>query len=169
MITSKSFHTDLVNLQQNLFGFALRLTADHNDALDLLQDTNLKVLENAHRYVPGTNFKGWAYTIMQNAFYNQYQRSCHPVARTDSLDFHYTSIVSRADEAMSPHQCCEMIEIENAIHGLRLDHRIAFSMLVYGFRYKEISKITGYSEIIVKNNIALARRSLHSVLSAYRV
>lgn len=169
MITSKSFHTDLVNLQQNLFRFALRLTADHNDALDLLQDTNLKVLENACRYVPDTNFKGWVFTIMQNAFYNQYQRSCHPVARTDSLDFHCTGIVSRADEAMSPQQCCEMIEIKNAIHGLRADYRTAFTMLVYGFRYKEISRIIGCSEIIVKNNIALARRSLYSTLSAYRV
>lgn len=85
------------------------------------------------------------------------------------MDFHYTSIISRADEGMSPQQCCEMLEIKNAIHGLHHDHRIAFSMLVYGFRYKEISKITGYSEIMVKNNIALARRSLHSTLSEYRV
>lgn len=169
MIKTKSLHTDLVNMQPILLRFELRLTADHDDALDLLQDTNLKVLENSHRYVPDTNFRSWVLKIMQNTYFNNYQRSRHPLAQTDSLDAHYKGIVSRADESMSPQQCCETLEIKNAIRSLRSDHRVAFSLLVYGFRYREISKITGSSEIIVKNNIALARRSLHSSLAAYRV
>lgn len=166
---SVSLHSDLVSLQKLLLRFALRLTADHDDALDLLQDTNLKVLENAHRFSPDTNFKAWVFTIMQNTFYNLCQRSRHPLSCTDSIESHYAGILSCADDSMSPLQCCEMVEINNAIERLRFDRRTQFSMLIFGYRYKEISRLTGCPESIVKNNIALARRTLHSSLAAYRV
>ncbi len=164
-----SLHSDLLSLQKRLFKFALRLTADHDDALDLLQDTNLKVLENAHRFSPDTNFKAWVFTIMQNTFYNLCQRSRHPLSRTDSIESDYSKVVARADDAMSPQQCCEMVDIHEAIDRLRTDHRVPFSMFIFGYRYKEISRLTGCPETIVKNNISLARRALHSSLAAYRV
>lgn len=166
---SKFVHSNLVSFQANLFRFAFRLTADNEDALDLLQDTNLKVLENSHRFVPESNFKGWVFTIMRNLYINQYQRSRHPLSQTDSLDSNYKRILSCADESMSPEQFFEMAEIKSAIRSLCDDYRTPFTMLIYGFRYKEISKITGFPETKVKNNIAFARRCLHSTLAAYRV
>lgn len=169
MFNSESLQSNLVALQAELLRFAMRLTADRDDALDLLQDTNLKIMENSGRFVPDTNFKGWAFKIMQNIFFNNCQRARHPLAQTVSLDAHFYNIASRADCAMSPQQRCETLEIKKAVRGLRTDHRTAFTMLIYGYRYKEISNVTGWSETIVKNNIALARRSLQSTLEAYRV
>lgn len=166
---SNSLHTDLVSLQQILLRFALSLTADHDDALDLLQDTNLKVLENARLFTPGSNFKAWVFSIMKNTFYNLCQRSHHPLSRTDSIESHFDKIVSCPDASMSPHQCCEMKDIKNAIGNLRKEYRTAFLLLTFGYRYKEISRLTDCPETIVKNNIAFARRTLHTTLAAYRV
>ena len=45
-------------------GNAYKLTADREEANDLLQETSLKALDNEEKYVPDTNFKGWMYTIM---------------------------------------------------------------------------------------------------------
>ena len=40
------FQQKLLSLQENMMNFALMLTANRDDAQDLLQDTTLKVLDN---------------------------------------------------------------------------------------------------------------------------
>ena len=64
------FDKALVALQEELLRFAYKLTANREEANDLLQETSLKALDNEEKYVPDTNFKGWMYTIMRNAFIN---------------------------------------------------------------------------------------------------
>ena len=63
---SLSFRKDLIGVQEELLRFAYKLTADREEANDLLQETSLKALDNEEKYVPDTNFKGWMYTIMRN-------------------------------------------------------------------------------------------------------
>ena len=65
-----NFKKDLLEVQAELFRFAYKLTADRDDANDLLQETSLKALDNEDKYIPDTNFKGWMYTIMRNIFIN---------------------------------------------------------------------------------------------------
>ena len=65
-----SFRKDLLAVQEELLRFAYKLTADREEANDLLQETSLKALDNEDKYEPDTNFKGWMYTIMRNAFIN---------------------------------------------------------------------------------------------------
>ena len=63
-----SFRKDLISVQEELLRFAYKLTADKEEANDLLQETSLKALDNEDKYMPDTNFKGWMYTIMRNIF-----------------------------------------------------------------------------------------------------
>ena len=67
---SLSFRKDLIGVQDELLRFAYKLTTDREEANDLLQETSLKALDNEDKYTPDTNFKGWMYTIMRNAFIN---------------------------------------------------------------------------------------------------
>ena len=64
------FTQHLLNVQSELFRFAFKLTADREEANDLLQETSLKALDNEEKFTPDTNFKGWMYTIMRNIFIN---------------------------------------------------------------------------------------------------
>ena len=50
------FKKNLLGLQENMMSFALMLTANRDDAQDLLQDTTLKVLDNQEKYVDNLNF-----------------------------------------------------------------------------------------------------------------
>ena len=75
------FQQKLVGLQENMLNFALMLTADRDDAQDLLQDTTLKVLNNQEKFVDNVNFKGWVLTVMRNIFINNY----HKVVRTQTI------------------------------------------------------------------------------------
>ena len=63
-----NFAQDLLSVQTELLNFAYKLTADREEANDLLQETSLKALDNEEKYTAETNFKGWVYTIMRNIF-----------------------------------------------------------------------------------------------------
>ena len=77
-----SFRKDLLAVQEELLRFAYKLTADREEANDLLQETSLKALDNEDKFEPDTNFRGWMYTIMRNIFINNYRKI---VRETDFL------------------------------------------------------------------------------------
>ena len=64
---TENFYRALVSLQPELLCFALKLTADKNDAKDLYRQHH-KSLDNESRFTNDYNFKGWVYTIMRNLF-----------------------------------------------------------------------------------------------------
>lgn len=91
-----NFAQNLLSVQTELRHFAYKLTADREDANDLLQETSLKVLDNEDKYTDETNFKGWVYTIMRNIFINNYrktQRDQTYVDQTDNQFFMLTRLI----------------------------------------------------------------------------
>ena len=67
-MTAVEFNQQLVSFQNPLKYFALKLTADNEDAEDLLQETLLKALRYKDKFQDQTNLKAWLYTIMKNTF-----------------------------------------------------------------------------------------------------
>lgn len=65
----------MLSVQTELLNFAYKLTADREEANDLLQETSLKALDNEDKYTAETNFKGWIHTIMRNIFINNYRKA----------------------------------------------------------------------------------------------
>ena len=59
-MNTSQFQKKLLGMQENMMNFALMLTANREDAQDLLQETSLKVLDNREKYVDNRNFKGYA-------------------------------------------------------------------------------------------------------------
>ena len=83
---SLSFRKDLIGIQEELLRFAYKLTANREEANDLLQETSLKALDNEDKYIPDTNFKGWMYTIMRNIFINNYRKIVRDQTYVDQTD-----------------------------------------------------------------------------------
>ena len=86
---SLSFRKDLIGVQEELLRFAYKLTANREEANDLLQETSLKALDNEEKYVPDTNFKGWMYTIMRNIFINNYRKIVRDQTFVDQTDTNF--------------------------------------------------------------------------------
>ncbi|BCO62683.1 ECF RNA polymerase sigma factor SigH [Mycobacterium intracellulare] len=64
----------MVALMPALHSYAMRLTRNHADADDLLQDTMLKAFKSFHTFRPGTNIRAWLYRIQTNSYISSYQR-----------------------------------------------------------------------------------------------
>ena len=64
----KRFTEEAMPLLDQLYGGALRMTRNPQDAEDLVQETYLKAFNAFDSFKPGTNLKAWLYRIMTNAY-----------------------------------------------------------------------------------------------------
>ncbi|MDF9829743.1 RNA polymerase sigma factor [Parabacteroides sp. PF5-6] len=163
-MNTHQFQQNLVGLQDNMLNFALKLTANSDEAHELLQDTTLKVLDNQEKYIDNTNFKGWVLTIMRNIFINNY----HKVVRTQTMvdqyaDLYNLEVLSEASFD-SPETSYRIQEINQAIEKLEDDLRIPFSFYLSGYKYHEIADQLAMPLGTVKSRIYFARQELQQNL-----
>lgn len=163
-MTTKEFQLNLIDLQESLMRFAYILTADKEDAKDLVQETTLKALKYADSFVIKSNFKAWTYTIMKNTFINNYRRgSLHNTNRDKQKQtFFITEVLS--DESYEADASYSEIEITHAIEQLREMHRVPFKLHIYGYKYKEIAEELNLKIGTVKSRIFLSRKILKDQL-----
>lgn len=162
------FQKKLLSLQENMMNFALTLTADKNDAQDLMQDTTLKVLDNQEKFVDNVNFKGWVLTIMRNIFINNY----HKIVRTQTVvdqDIDLYSLDIMNDSGFdNPDGAYQIQEITSAIESLNEELKVPFSMFVSGYKYNEIAEALDVPLGTVKSRIFFARQELKKKLKDFR-
>jgi RNA polymerase sigma-70 factor (ECF subfamily) len=163
-----TFTQNLLGMQSELRRFALKLTADIEDANDLLQETSLKALDNEDKYTPDTNFKGWMYTIMRNIFINNYRKTVRDqtfVDHTENL-FHLNLPQDSGFESTEGNY--DLKEIRKIVHSLPKEYRVPFSMYVSGFKYREIAEKLGLPIGTVKSRIFFTRQRLQKDLKDFR-
>lgn len=154
------FRNKLLGLQDYMMNFALTLTADREDAMDLTQETSLRVLDNLEKYTDNRNFKGWVLTVMRNIFINNYRRvlRSQTVVEQDIDLYHLESTTESSIE--TPESACRLQEITKAISELNDELRVPFTMYVSGYRYNEIADALGIPLGTVKSRIFFARQAL---------
>lgn len=161
------FKERLLALQSNLFSFAYRLTADSEEAQDLLQDTTLKALDNESKYTDNSNFKGWLFTIMRNIFINNYRRSIKERTVMDSSEDLYQLNYKQELSTSTPDGAYAVAEITKIIDSFTEEYRQPFSMYVAGYKYEEIAEILNIPLGTVKSRIFTTRQRLRVMLKDY--
>ena len=156
------FTQHLLNVQSELFRFAFKLTADREEANDLLQ-TSLKALDNEEKFTPDTNFKGWMYTIMRNLFINNYRRSVRELNFLDSNFTDYAQIqVAKDDDKFE--ETYDLKLLYRIINKLPDDTKQPFMMFVSGLKYKEIAEKMDLPIGTIKSRLHFARKKLQKDL-----
>ena len=159
-MNSVSFKKNLLGVQEELLRFAYKLTANCEEANDLLQETSLKALDNEDKYTPDTNFKGWMYTIMRNIFINNYRKIVRDQTFVDHTDNLYHLSMSQNSGFDSTEGAYDMKEIHRIVGLLPKEYRIPFAMHVSGFKYREIAEKLGLPLGTVKSRIFFTRQRL---------
>ena len=159
-----NFAQNLLSLQPELLNFAYKLTADHEEANDLLQETSLKALDNEDRYTDETNFKGWMYTIMRNIFINNYRKIVRDQTFVDHTDNLYHLNLPQDSGFDSTEGAYDIKEIHRVVNLLPNEYRIPFAMHVSGFKYREIAEKLSLPLGTVKSRIFFTRQRLQGQL-----
>ena len=163
-MNSISFKKNLLSVQEELLRFAYKLTADREEANDLLQETSLKALDNEDKYITDTNFKGWMYTIMRNIFINNYRKIVRDQTFVDHTDNLYHLNLPQDSGFDSTEGAYDIKEIHRVVNLLPNEYRIPFAMHVSGFKYREIAEKLSLPLGTVKSRIFFTRQRLQGQL-----
>ncbi len=163
-----NFAQDLLSVQTELLNFAYKLTADREEANDLLQETSLKALDNEDKYTAETNFKEWIYTIMRNIFINNYRKALRDQTYVDQTDNQFYLNQNIDIEGDSTEGSYDLKEMRRIVNALPKEYRIPFSMYVSGFKYREIADKLGLPLGTVKSRIYFTRQKLQEELKDFR-
>lgn len=166
-MTRKEFNTMVTIQSESLKGSALRFTKSQEEADDLIQDTLVKAIANYNKYRPGTNLKGWLYTIMKNTFINTYR-----LASKKSTFVIQSDQISCANLMYSSNKNAGELkfvleDIQKALSTLSDEYYIPFIMYFEGYKYREIAAQLDLPIGTIKTRIYVARKSLQNKLLTY--
>lgn len=167
-MSTLEFNQKVLGLSDKLRYFAYSLTANTDDAKDLLQDTLAKAFAHKDSFAEATNLHAWLYTIMRNIFINNYRRN---VRARKVLDGNNDISHVHAKQTGSPVLATSVInekEINAAIEQLDDQFKIPFKMYFDGYKYKEIAEHFSLPQGTIKSRIFLARKQLIQQLSYLR-
>lgn len=164
----QEFNEKILSLNPKLQIYALSLTANQEDANDLLQDTFLKAFSNKDKFNPSTNINAWAYTIMKNTFINNYRRAKKSNTIVDNSKDLYQLNSLQKNHSISPETDYNHGEIMTAIRQLEDEQRIPFEKHVAGYKYKEIAEEMNLPIGTVKSRIFLSRQKLSNKLKEFK-
>ena len=165
-MTAIEFHYKLVNLQESLMRFAYGLTADKDDAKDLVQETFLKALQYSDKFIYESSFKSWTFTIMKNTFINNYRRSARQNTYSDQTQEGFYLNYKHASGSDDPDSVYASKEIKKNIDSLDDNLKLPFKMYHEGFKYKEIAETLDVNLGTIKSRIFFARKKLIKQLNA---
>lgn len=154
----------LLDVQGKLRVYARQITGSRDEALDLLQETNLKVLECAVMYKDDTNFAGWAATIMKRLYLNKcnewYTRSNEML--TDAIAKQWEASTDCSSDVESLYDVGVIMEIVEAQKG---SYKEALKMFMNGYSYEEIATKEGIPMGSVKSRLNIVRNRIKNQIS----
>jgi RNA polymerase sigma-70 factor (ECF subfamily) len=153
----------LHRISNSLRAFSLKLTGNNSDAEDLYQDTAVRIITNADKYNPGTNFKAWAVTIMRNIFINNYRKKVRRNLIIDQTPNNY--YLNSGDQLVdnSGETNVTFNELMALVDTLPEDFKVPFMMAYEGFKYEEIAEELGSPLGTIKSRIFFARKKLQKL------
>ncbi len=163
-MTPAEFQENIIELKAPLKAFALNLTRDRDDALDLVQETYFRALSNQEKFNDGTNLKAWLLTIMKNIFINNYRKASKRSTVVDVSDNLYMLNAGVGTAGNQAEKDFVMRDLMKAIQGLDEEYRKPFLMHFQGYKYEEIADDMRLPLGTVKSRIFFARKQMKDFL-----
>jgi RNA polymerase sigma-70 factor (ECF subfamily) len=147
-----------------LYTVAYRLTGNHDDAQDLVQEVLLKVRRGLETYRPGS-LEGWLSRITTNTFLDETRRRRRrPLESLPEEPDRVVPPSPGADVAMAAEALPD--DVQEALRGLPEDYRAAVVMCdVVGLSYQEISDALDVPVGTVRSRIHRGRAHLRKALA----
>ncbi|CAN5826910.1 sigma-70 family RNA polymerase sigma factor [soil metagenome] len=151
---------DIVALLPDLRAFSRFLCRDRESADDLAQNTILSALDKQEQFTPGTNLKGWLFTIMRNRFYSDLRTQRRRPASIDSDEAPNLQAVDNPEATLA------LRELSTALFQLTPQARESLVLVgAGGFSYEEAAALCGCSIGTLKARVSRARKQLSGMLA----
>jgi RNA polymerase sigma-70 factor (ECF subfamily) len=156
-----------------LYGYAMTLTGDQREAEDLVQETYERATRSFDRLTPSSNLKGWLFTIMRDAWFNEL---CHIGSRTrfanaEGPDAAVAELGDAAGNDSHVIFICKITrdQVRAAIGGLPVHYReVVVLRDLEDFSYQEIATVLGCPVGTVMSRLGRAREKLRLLLDQWQ-
>ncbi|WP_026196109.1 sigma-70 family RNA polymerase sigma factor [Corynebacterium lubricantis] len=171
--SSQRFTEEAMPLLDQLYGGALRMTRNPQDAEDLVQETYLKAYKAFDSFKPGTNLKAWLYRIMTNTYINTYRKKQRRPLETSADEVTDHQLYTTSNHDSTGLQSAEVEALKNmpdsqiteALNSLSDDYRMVVYLAdVEGMAYKEIAEIMDTPLGTVMSRLHRGRKQLRGLL-----
>lgn len=131
---SKALEELYIKTERTMYAYVLSLVKDHEQALDIVQETYLKIRTSAHLYKPMGKPLAWMFTIAKNLYFSRLRvekrySNYEYEEIENSIDFSY--VTNKVDK----------IVLESAMKILSTEEReIVMLYVVSGMKHREIAK-----------------------------
>lgn len=162
--------------QKPLVAFILRYTGNEQDALDLAQETFVRVFESRDRYEPQSKFSTWLFTIATNLCRNLARwRGRHPAVSLDRSADADTPTLGESLPAPgdSPSDNAERHDLACAVREAiqALPHDLRSTVLLFEYQelgYDEIASALNCTPKAVETRLYRARQILREALRRWK-
>mgnify|MGYP002722698180 FL=1 len=167
------FEEQALPLLDQLYGGAMRLTRNPQDAEDLIQETYLKAYKNFSSFKQGTNLKAWLYRIMTNTYINSYRKAQRRPTESSADELSDFQLYTTAGHDSTGLESAEVAalkqmpdsQISEAMNDLPEDYRmVVYYADVEGLAYKEIAEVMGTPLGTVMSRLHRGRKLLRAAL-----
>jgi RNA polymerase sigma-70 factor, ECF subfamily len=171
---SGRFEREVVPLHDSLYRHAIRMSGNHADAEDLVQDTMMNAYAGFHSFRQDTNLSAWLFRILTNTYINGYRKKRRQPVQYSAEQVTEQQLAAAYANSRSmglrsaEDQALDVLpdnEVKAAMEALPRQFREAvYYADVEGFRYKEIAAIMRTSQGTVMSRLHRGRRQLRGLL-----
>jgi RNA polymerase sigma-70 factor (ECF subfamily) len=168
------FERDAIPVLASFYRHALKLTHDHAEAEDLLQETAAKAFVGFQGFDEGTNLGGWLYRILLNSHISGYRRQQRRPAQLLTEQITDSQMLADARRTAGGMQSAEDQVLallgDNDIHAAMraLPEKLRTAVYyadVEGLRCNDIAELTGVPLGTVMSRVHRGRRRLRALLA----
>lgn len=152
--------------EDRLFGLALSLVRDEDEARDAVQEAFIKAFQAMDLYDPDRPFLGWLMGICRNLCIDHLRRRKHPVRLDEDRDgrtYQLPDPGARTDRSAIDSETAD--RIWEALGQIGEEHREVIVLKdIQGLKYAEIARIINVPQGTVASRVYYARRALREIL-----
>lgn len=170
----QDFNEEILPHLDAIYNFALKLTANNDDAEDLVQDTIVKAYRFFSSYEKGTNAKGWLFRILKNSYINNYRKESKQPGKVDynEIEPFYESIRSEQSNTtdLESQMYGDMMDddVTIALNRIPEDFRTVVLLCdIEGFTYEEIANMLDVPIGTIRSRLHRGRNLLKAKLTDY--
>ncbi|MEX1306365.1 MAG: sigma-70 family RNA polymerase sigma factor [Rhodovibrionaceae bacterium] len=157
---SRTLFLEMEALIPNLRAYARMLTHNRANADDLVQACLERAIDKIASFEPGTNLKGWLFTILRNLYINDCRRAARWEMDSDPADME-----DLFPAAASQMNSLALQEFLQAFERLKEEERSLLLMVaVEGLSYEETARMLDVPVGTVRSRLSRARGHLRELL-----
>jgi RNA polymerase sigma-70 factor (ECF subfamily) len=154
-------------LYRRYFSFAMsvciRYTKNENEAMEIVNDSYMKVLANLHEFDGLKSFRSWYGRILVNSAIDNYRRNSRHSTYMEITDL-------EIPEEQEPLIDAELSagDILSLFNELPDNYRVTFNLFeIEGYSHEEIGQMLGISTSTSRSNLTRAKKVLRKLYKRY--